>query len=139
MASIYHQRLLGLLTGVSFVPRVHHGKSHNACKVVVIVAYDIRIDVMWVHKDNAYFAKLKLSDTLAYGMPHPRTPIKYEFVSVYFSIKAKYSFDFSNQISIFNFASIEKYINMINISINFQTLTKSIIAFFYFEDKKIKI
>ena len=48
------------LTVVSIVPRVHHGEDHNACKVDVIVAYDIRIDLMWVNKDNACFTKLKL-------------------------------------------------------------------------------
>ena len=35
------------LTSVSIVPRVHHGEDHNACRVDVIVAYDItnRLDV----------------------------------------------------------------------------------------------
>ena len=46
--------------GVSIVPRVHHEEDHNACKVDVIVAYDIRIDLMWVNKNNACFTKLKL-------------------------------------------------------------------------------
>ena len=46
--------------GVSIVPRVYHGKVHDACRVVVIVAYDMRIDLIWVHKDNACFTKLKL-------------------------------------------------------------------------------
>ena len=32
------------------VPRAHHGEDHNACRVVVIAAYDMRID----------FIKLKL-------------------------------------------------------------------------------
>ena len=48
------------LTGVSIVPRVHHEEDHNVCKVDVIVADDIRIDLMWVNKDNACFTKLKL-------------------------------------------------------------------------------
>ena len=58
MASLYHQRLLGLparvspfafatpLTSVSIEPWVHHGQAHNASKVVVIVANDKRIDLM---------------------------------------------------------------------------------------------
>ena len=41
------------LTGVSIVPRVHHREDHNACRVDVIVVYDMRIDLMWVHKNNA--------------------------------------------------------------------------------------
>ena len=48
------------LTGVSIVPKVHHEEDHNAFKVHVIVAYDIRIDLMWVNKDNACFTKLNL-------------------------------------------------------------------------------
>ena len=48
------------LTGVSIVPRVHHEEDYNACKVDVIVVYDIRIDLKWVNKDNACFTKLKL-------------------------------------------------------------------------------
>ena len=74
MASLFHQRLLGLparvslfafvtpLTGVSIVSRIHHGEANNARKVVVIVAYDMPIDLLWIHKDNACFVKLKLSD-----------------------------------------------------------------------------
>ena len=46
------------LTGVSIVPNVHHEEDHNACKVDAIVAYDLRIDLMWVNKDNACFTKL---------------------------------------------------------------------------------
>ena len=37
------------LTGVSIVHRVHHGEDHNAGRVVVIFAYNMRIDLMWVH------------------------------------------------------------------------------------------
>ena len=47
------------LTGISIVPRVHHVEAHNACKVGAIVAYDIRIDLMWVNKDSACFTRLK--------------------------------------------------------------------------------
>ena len=32
------------LKGVSIVLRLHHGEGHNACRVVVIVAYDMRLD-----------------------------------------------------------------------------------------------
>ena len=49
-----------LLTDVSIVPRVHHGEDHNAWRLDVIVAFDKRIDLMWIHKDNACFSKLKL-------------------------------------------------------------------------------
>ena len=48
------------LTGVSVVPRVHHGEALNECSVVVIVVHDMRIDLMWVLRDNAWFTKLKL-------------------------------------------------------------------------------
>ena len=41
------------LTGVSIVSWVHHGEDHNACRVVVIIAHDMRIDLMWVRKANA--------------------------------------------------------------------------------------
>ena len=44
-----------LCFGVSIVRRVHHEEDHNACKVDAIVIYDIRIDLMWVNKDNAFF------------------------------------------------------------------------------------
>ena len=42
------------LTGVSIVSRVHHREDHNACRVVVIVAYDIRLHVFLYYIDNYY-------------------------------------------------------------------------------------
>ena len=35
----------------------------------------MRIDLMWVHKENTYFAKLNISDTLSYKIPHPKSLI----------------------------------------------------------------
>ena len=43
----------------SIVHRVHHEEEHNACKVDAIVAYDIRIDLLWVNNDNGCFTRLK--------------------------------------------------------------------------------
>jgi len=42
-----------MITGVIIIPRAHHGEAHNASRVGVIVAYDMRVDLVWVHKDNA--------------------------------------------------------------------------------------
>ena len=81
--------------GVCIVPRVQHFEDHNS-GVDDIVAYDMRIDLLWVHKDNGCFTKLKLLDTLAYAIHTQQQLIKLiinKLAALYSSIylKAKIS------------------------------------------------